>query len=133
ENIGFRTAKLRTLDGILLIAPSSELIRHPIENMTMRDSWRIKKTLYFSIENAIEDIQAFKKDAESFIANDMDVIDLTQRVALVDIGVHGYEVLIDFALGTSQYEKQLTASDRILRGLALLAEQSHLNLQQAKD
>jgi MscS family membrane protein len=133
ESIGFRTAKLRTSDGILLIAPSSELIRHPIENMTMRDSWRIKKTLYFSIESAIDDIKAFKKDAEAFIANDMDVIDLTQHVALVDIGVQGYEVLIDFALGTSQYEKQLIASDRILGGLAVLAEQSHLSFRQARD
>lgn len=133
ENIGFRTAKIRTSDGILLIAPSSELIRHPIENMTMRDSWRIKKTLHFSIESAIEDIQAFKKDAAAFIANDIDVIDLTPHVALVDIGIHGYEVLIDFALGTSQYEKQLTASDRILGGLASLAEQSHLCFRQARD
>ncbi len=133
ENIGFRTAKLRTSDGVLLIAPSSELIRHPIENMTMRDSWRIKKTLYFRLESSIDKVQGFIKGAEALIANDIDVLDQTPRVALVEIGVHGYEVLIDFVLGTSQYDKQLTANDRILSGLALLAEQSHLSFRQATD
>ncbi len=126
ENIGFRTAKLRTADGVLLIAPSSELIRHPIENLTMRDSWRFKKTLYFSLESSIDTIQAFKRDAEGYIASDIDVLELTQRVALIDIGPYGYGVLIDFLLGTSDYDKQLAASDRILTGLAVLAEKSHL-------
>jgi MscS family membrane protein len=133
ENIGFRTAKLRTTDGALLIAPSSELIRHSIENMTLRDSWRIKKTLYFRIESPIVDINAFKLGALDLLANDFDVLDINQRVSLVEIGPHGYEILIDFVLGTSEYDKQLTACDRILSGLAIIAERHHLIFSQTTD
>ena len=133
ENIGFRTAKLRTTDGALLIAPSSELIRHSIENMTLRDSWRIKKTLYFRIESPMVDINAFKLGALDLLANDFDVLDINQRVSLVEIGPHGYEILIDFVLGTSEYDKQLTACDRILSGLAVIAERHHLIFSQTSD
>lgn len=126
ESIGFRTAKLRTVDGALLIAPSSELIRYAIENLSLRDSWRIKKTLYFRLESAMEEIRAFKREALDLLMNDLDVLDLNQRVALVEIGPQGYKILIDFVLGTSEYDKQIAACDRILSGLALIAEKRHL-------
>jgi MscS family membrane protein len=133
ENIGFRTAKLRTSDGALLIAPSSELIRYSIENMTLRDSWRIKKTLYFSLESAIEEVRGFKEDAQALLMDDFDVLELNQRVALTEIGPHGYEVLIDFVLGTSEYDKQLNACDRILSGLAAVAEKRKLRFRHSTD
>jgi MscS family membrane protein len=133
ENIGFRTAKLRTLDGALMIAPSSELIRHAIENTSLRDSWRIKKTLYFRLESPIDDVSGFKDDALSLLVADHDVLDLNRRVSLVDIGPHGYEVLIDFVLGTSDYDKQLIACDRILSGLAVLAERRQLCFSHSAD
>lgn len=133
ENIGFRTAKLRTLEGTLLIMPSSELIRHSIENMTLRHSWRIKKTLYFSLESAIEEVRAFKEDALVLLQEDLDVLELNQRVALTEIGPQGYEVLIDFVLGTSEYDKQLKACDRILSGLATLAEKRQLRFMKSPD
>jgi MscS family membrane protein len=133
ENIGFRTAKLRTADGALMIAPSSELIRHSIENMTLRDSWRIKKTLYFRLESPIDEIRGFKDDALNLLVNDFDVLDLNQRVSLVDIGTHGYEILIDFVLGTSEYDKQLIVCDRILSGLAVLAEKRQLSFSHSPD
>lgn len=126
ENIGFRTAKLRTADGALLIAPSSELIRHSIENMTLRDFWRIKKTLYFRVESSIADIITFKQEALDLLMNDLDVLDLNQRVSLIEIGPQGYEVLVDFVLGTSDYDKQLHACDRILSRLAEIAQKRDL-------
>jgi len=133
ENIGFRTAKLRMADGTLMIAPSSELIRHSIENTSLRDSWRIKKTLYFKLESPMDEIRAFKAEALTLLVDDLDVLDLNRRVSLVEIGPHGYEVLIDFVLGTSEYDKQLTACDRILSGLAVLAERRHLSFSPSPD
>ena len=109
------------------------MIRHSIENMTLRDSWRIKKTLYFRIESPMVDINAFKLGALDLLANDFDVLDINQRVSLVEIGPHGYEILIDFVLGTSEYDKQLTACDRILSGLAVIAERHHLIFSQTSD
>jgi MscS family membrane protein len=133
ENIGFRTAKLRTSEGALLIAPSSELIRHSIENMTLRDAWRIKKTLYFSLESTIDEVRGFKEEALALLRDDFDVLELNQRVALIEIGPQGYEVLIDFVLGTSEYDKQLKACDRILSGLATLAEKRQLRFMKSPD
>lgn len=133
ETIGFRTAKLRTADGALMIAPSSELIRHSIENMTLRDSWRISKALYFKLESPIDEIMGFKDDALNLLANDFDVLDLNQRVSLVDIKTQGYEILIEFVIGTTEYDKQLSACDRILTGLAVLAEKRHLSFSPSTD
>ena len=131
ENIGFRTAKLRTPDGALLIAPSSELIRHSIENKTLRSAWRIKKTLFFSLQSSIQDISAFKEEALDLLMVDLEVQDLNQRVSLVDIGPNGYEILVDFVLGTSDYDKQLDACDRILSGLAEIAKKRDLSFSEA--
>jgi MscS family membrane protein len=133
ENIGFRTAKLRTSEGALLIAPSSELIRHSIENMTLRDAWRIKKTLYFSLESPIDEVRGFKEEALALLKDDFDVLELNQRAALIAIGPQGYEMLIEFVLGTSEYDKQLTACDRILSGLATLAEKRQLRFMKSPD
>jgi hypothetical protein len=65
--------------------------------------------------------------------DDFDVLELNQRVALTEIGPHGYEVLIDFILGTSEYDKQLTACDRILSGLAEVAEKRKLRFRHSTD
>ena len=122
EHIGFRTSQLRTKQGVVLFVPSSELIRHSIENRSLRDNWRIQKLLHLDLKAPIEQVVRFKEDVMNILLTDPDILPESARVSLTEIGLQGRELLIDYVVLTSLDEKQLSVTEGVLTQISASAE-----------
>jgi MscS family membrane protein len=130
EDIGFRSTRLRTPDNTLMIVPSSDLIRHTIENLTARKVWRVKRTLYLSVITPVARLCEFKADVEAVLRNEADVKHDAIRVVLTQIGLNGFELLVDFAIRAPDDAAQLRKNDQILTAIANLAERHRIDFDQ---
>lgn len=122
EQIGFRTALLRTTEGDVLYVPSSELIRHSIENKTLRDHWRIRRSLFLALDTPMMKLNAIKDQILSILLDDLDINTESIRVTLIGIEPRGYNLQIDFIIPTSREEKQLIVTERILTQIIRISE-----------
>ena len=131
ENIGFRTTQLRTGDGTALIVPSSELIRTPIENLTLRKHWRVKKSLKVGLSTSLEALSAFKQGIEALLLANPSVHEKSIRISLAEILAEGLEIRIEFKLEAKNATEQLRQSDAILMQIIELARSSNIGLDPA--
>ena len=128
ENIGFRTTQLRTADGTSLIVPSSELIRTPIENLTLRKHWRIKKRLRISLTTSLEALASFKQGIDALLRANPAVHEKSIRISLVEILSEGLEIQVEFKLEAKNGTEQLRQADAILMQIIDLARSSKVLL-----
>jgi len=130
EDIGFRSTRLRTSENTLMIVPSSDLIRQNIENLTARKLWRVKRTLYLSVNTPVSRLREFRAEVELTLHNQDDVKHDTLRVVLTQIGRNGFELLVDFAVSVPDDAAQLRRSDQLLTAIAELAERHQVAFNQ---
>lgn len=121
ENIGFRTTQLRTADGTTLIVPSSELIRTPIENLTLRKHWRVKKSLKVGLSTSLDSLSHFKQGIDALLRANPGVHEKSIRISLVEILAAGLEIRIEFKLEAKNGADQLRQADAILTQIIDLA------------
>ena len=123
EHIGFRTAVLRTRDGDVLYVPSSELLRHSIENKTLRDYWRVQRTIALALDTPFSKIEQFKVNILNVLLDHPDIVTDTARVTFIGIETQGHRILLDFVITTSLEEKQLNVTETILTRVVQIAEE----------
>lgn len=123
EHIGFRTAVLRTRDGDVLYVPSSELLRHSIENKTLRDYWRVQRKIALSLETPLTKIERFKVQILNVLLDHPDIVTDTVRVTFIGIEPQGHIILLDFVITTSLEEKQLIVTEAVLTQVVEIAEE----------
>ena len=121
ENIGFRTTQLRTADGTTLIVPSSEIIRTPIENLTLRKHWRVRKTLKVGLSTSLEALSGFKTGIETLLKETPGVNEKSIRISLTEILTEGLELRIEFTLEAKNGAEQLRLADIVLTHIVDLA------------
>lgn len=124
ENIGFRTTQLRTGDGTTLIVPSSEIIRTPIENLTLRKHWRVKKSIKIGLLTSLETLSHFKLGIEALLKENPNVNEKSIRVSLAEILPEGLEIRIEFSQEAKNSAEQLRQADVILMQILDLARAS---------
>jgi len=129
ENIGFRTTQLRTADGTTLIVPSSELIRTPIENLTLRKHWRVKKSLRIGLSTSLEALSDFKQAIGGLLKATPGVHEKSIRISLVEILAEGLEIRIEFSMEAKNGAEQLRQADAILMQILELARSSKIMLE----
>lgn len=128
ENIGFRTTQLRTADGTTLIVPSSEIIRTPIENLSLRKHWRVRKSLKVGLSTSLEALSNFKFGIEATLKEMPAVHEKSIRVSLVDILAEGLEIRIEFSMEAKNGAEQLRQADAILMKILDLARSIPISL-----
>lgn len=114
EDIGFRTTRIKTPEGTELIIPSSEMIRLPIENLSSRSAWRVRKRLSLGLKTTENQLTAFKERIESGLRDEVDIIQGSIHVDLTEITPAGIVILIDFQLKTQDANVQIARSGVIL-------------------
>ncbi len=132
EDIGFRCTRLRTPENTLVSLPSSEVVNHTIENLTLRQYWRVERTLHVGFETPVAALRGFEADLYRSLQQRSDVRQDTLRVALTDIGLHGYEIRVDFSVRAGDETEHLQQCDGIFLAFAEAAEQHQISFQRAE-
>ena len=131
ENIGFRTTQLRTADGTTLIVPSSEIVRTPIENLTLRKHWRVRKSLKIGLSTSLDELSQFKQGIEALLKATPFIHEKSIRISLVEIQAEGLEIRIEFSMEARNGAEQLRQADAILMKVLELARVIPISLDPA--
>jgi hypothetical protein len=101
--------------------PSSEIIRTPIENLTLRKHWRVRKTLNVSLSTSLEALSGFKTGIETLLKETPGVNEKSIRISLTEILTEGLELRIEFTLEAKNGAEQLRLADIVLTHIVDLA------------
>ena len=122
EDVGFRCTLVRTPENTFLSVPSSILVTHTIENLTLRKNWRVKRTLYLEATVAPKDVAWLIEEVRTRLNAHPDIKSDKTRVALTAIGLHGFEITIDFHIKAIDERDQMQKCHYLFLEAIQLAE-----------
>lgn len=122
EDIGFRSTRLRTPENTLVVIPSATLINSTIENLSLRKSWRVKRTIYLELGTSMRSVHSFRDQVETLLLAASDVKHESVTVALNQIGVNGFELNLDYTLRAKDGQEQIRRVNEIMHGIGDIAE-----------
>jgi len=130
EEVGFRSTRIRTTEHTLMSIPSSGLINNPIENLSTRKFWRIKRLFYLATKTPVTHIRSFQHDVRTLLEAHPSLKPKTVRVVVSDITGHGYELLIDFCMTEADESIRLQLCDALFLNIADFASKHAISFEQ---
>lgn len=58
ERIGFRSTRIRTLDKTYVTLPNKQMVDHPLENLTKRNSFRVKQDWFIRADTTLPKVES---------------------------------------------------------------------------
>ena len=129
DEVGFRSARIITRDNTPLTVPCSTLVNQNIENLTLRQYWHVKHLLHFVVSTPVEDIHAYVNSVKTWVESRDDVRHQRIKICLIGLGLHGYEVLVDFSVKARDEIDFFYKQDKILFKLAEMAREQGVALE----
>lgn len=118
EDISFRSTKVRTLDGSLVILPNSLLCAEAITNGTQRATRLFRFTLGVTYDTPKERIETLMARLRVLLADDAQVADGSVLVRLSGFGASGIDILVSCSLLAPAWADAMAVQDRL--NLAIL-------------
>ena len=94
ENIGFRSTRIRTFDRSLVTLPNSFVAKEKIDNLTLRDSFRIRHILGFVYSTPTKTLASYCDELRKDLSLDPRVLKDDIRVFFQEMGDFNLQVLV---------------------------------------
>ncbi len=114
EAVGFRSTRLRTLDGTLVTIPNGELANRTVVNVSRRRWIRRMFTLSLPYETPPERIERAAEIVREILAG-RDELDPERppKVAVHELGTSSVNVLVVYWAGTSDWWRHIEFAERV--------------------
>ena len=129
DDIGFRSTRILTSDNTYLMIPSSSLVNHTIENLSLRHFWHMKHVLYVEVSTPMPSLLAYVEEIRGLIETRSDIRKDKIKIHLTRIGLHGYEILVDFSVRAHNEGEFLAKQDKILFRLGEIAAEREIQFE----
>lgn len=127
EEVGFRTSRLRTSDGTLIIIPNARMADTPIENFSERPSRRYRTVLGLTYDTPPAKVQAFVEGVLRIIDAHPLTVEGSAMTRFIGFGASALEVLMVCKFDTRSYDQEQDARHRLNMELLRLA--AHLGIE----
>lgn len=105
EKIGFRSTKLRAVDGNLIMIPNRLLTSQSLENMSERNFRRAKYNLTCALQTSHEQISALLPAIEKVILEEPLCKKKAPKIVFEGFGAYSLEVSVTFWVHTADFAK----------------------------
>jgi MscS family membrane protein len=123
EEIGIRSARIRTLNRTVIAIPNADLIKMQLENFSLRDRIRLATTLSLRMETSRDQLRYLLSRLEQMLKDHPKLADQDVRVRFAAIGPWSLDVeLVAIAPTTNWDEFLAIRQDVFLRAMALVEE-----------
>ncbi len=114
EDIGFRSTRLRRLTGELVTIPNADVVREPIENLSMRPWWRTRFRIDLTYDTPTDRVEeALQQVRELLSEREHQPEDRPCEVLLEELGSHSLRVLVEFAHESGDYWEGLREAGEV--------------------
>lgn len=104
EKVGFRSTRIRHVDGSLIVIPNQMLVSQTLNNITQREERRHKFYLRVKFETPMETLKKAIDDIKELLKNHPKVNQKTEGNVLFDgIGDFSINILVVFYANTANY------------------------------
>ena len=123
EEVGIRSARIRTLDRTIVAIPNAELVKMPLENFGRRDRIRLRTLLRLRMETTADQLRFLVTRLWQMLERHPKLIRDTGSARLVDLGEYSLDVeLVAYAATTDWTEFLAIRQDVFLRVMGLVDE-----------
>jgi MscS family membrane protein len=105
EDVGMRSSRIRTLERSIITVPNSEFAEVQIENLAMRDRFRLYTPLGLRYETSPDQLRFVLAGLRRLLANDPRVIPDPLRVRFVGFGAHSLDVEVTTYIATADLDE----------------------------
>lgn len=95
EKVGFRSTLIRTVDKTMVVIPNKKMVDSPLENLSQRNSHKIKFTIALKYDTSPEAIPQIVSEIESFINSNKGVTRETS-VSFESLGDTALNIVVQY-------------------------------------
>lgn len=111
EHIGFRSSRIRSLDGTIITMPNKDLISNSLENFTKRDYVRIKQKISAQYGLSIEELSILAEELKKCLLSIPEINNEKVPIIYIDSLTTTIEISITYfinypAIASVEYVKQ---------------------------
>lgn len=128
EKVGFRSTRVRSYDGSMIVIPNRVIISQAINNTTQRKERRHKFYLRVELETPIVKVQAVVKEIDQLLDARTDLNKKETHVKFDSVGEYSVNILIVFFVQTSDFWESLTAREEINYSIAQILNENHIKI-----
>jgi MscS family membrane protein len=128
EKIGFRSTRIRALDGNLIIIPNRLLTSQSLENLSERNYRRAKYLLTFALHTKGEQIEKLIPEIENLINLEVLCREKPAKVTFEGFGNYALEVSITYYVQTDDFATYQAIKQSMNLGILKLIEANQMSL-----
>ena len=115
--IGVRSTRLRSTDGVLLTVPNSKLINDVVINFSHSESPNLRVRLRVTVEPELENVQRAVKEIERIAGDDPGIAGEPRRPEVVIREIRDYDVLVELRFYVDDARKMRRTKSRVTEGI----------------
>ncbi|AFK04796.1 MscS Mechanosensitive ion channel [Emticicia oligotrophica DSM 17448] len=128
EKVGFRSTRIRHVDGSLVIVPNQMLVSQTLNNLTQRKARRHKFFLRLSLETPLEKVRIVIQDIQQLLDNHPETSAQEGHVKFDDIGEYSINLLVVFFAATPDYWESKTIREDINYQISKVLEKNGVEI-----
>lgn len=128
EKIGFRSTRIRALDGNLIIIPNRLMTSQSLENLSERNYRRAKYLLTFALNTKVEQIEKLLPEVENLIHQEVLCGEKVAKVTFEGFGAYGLEVSITYFVQTEDFTTYQSIKQTMNLSILKLIEENQMSL-----
>jgi small-conductance mechanosensitive channel len=111
--IGVRSTRIRSVDGVLLTVPNSKLINEVVINFSHSESPNLRVRVRVAVEPELENVRRAVQEIEAVVAGDPDISPRPRAPEVVIREIEEYDVLVELRFYVDDARMMRLAKSRV--------------------
>jgi MscS family membrane protein len=128
EKVGFRSTRVRHVDGSLIVVPNQMLVSQTLNNLTQRKHRRHKFFLRLKLDTPVDKIKLVVDEIQYLLDNNQDTSKHEGHVKFDTIGDYSINLLVVFFAATPDYWESKDIREEVNYSLNKVLEKNNVEL-----
>ena len=128
EKVGFRSTRIRHVDGSLIVVPNQMLVSQTLNNLTQRKERRHKFYLRLKLDTPVDKIKLVVDEIQYLLDNNQDTSKHEGHVKFDTIGDYSINLLVVFFAATPDYWESKDIREEVNYSLNKVLEKNNVEL-----
>ena len=126
--IGIRSTRIRSVDGVLLTVPNSKLINEVVVNFSHSESPNLRVRVRVAVEPGSENVRRAVQEIERIAAEDPDIAFEPRAPEVVIREIEEYDVLVELRFYVDDARKMRRTKSQITESILAAFEEKGIRL-----
>lgn len=126
--IGLRSTRIRSVDGVLLTVPNSKLVNDVVINFSHSESPNLRVRVRVGLEPGLENVQRGVKEIERIAAENSDISRRPREPQVVIREIRDYDVLVELRFYVDDARNMRTTKSEVTEEIIRAFEEKEIKL-----